>query len=260
MRCDFNPKGCESCKRRNRHCQYEISPKGQRKGNTAPTKSLLHSPTKSNQRTNGAPKDDVGTFHSLSQARSPEIILYNTDTASELPLSGDGLGYPLFILSWNNAQTPDRRWSLTDEQIAFFKGHPGSARSIPLYIQLSPNNFDAISLVTTAANVDLCFTERSGRAAHKASSLALRLLRSYPEMILRRETLPPFIHRHGYSCHSDYGPFPPPLENAINIVSLLYSDQTGGKGTRKSAWKAIRMEVQKMFQQVGVYYLHHWQL
>jgi hypothetical protein len=158
----------------------------------------------------------------------------------------------MYILSKQSSLQHHIQFSLTADQLAYLMEFASCSRSVPIYIQISTTGFDSISFASSAINIDKCFDLRpsSGVSHIKGQSLALHMLKSYPEMISRRETLPPFIHRHGYPSDSDYDLFPSFLENAMLIVSKLYGSDKSST-TRASVWHSIRMEIIKIFETVG---------
>jgi len=75
------------------------------------------------------------------------------------------------------------------------------------------------------------------------TNLILHTLKSYPMMMLRRNTLPPFIHPILLSPDQ---PENPPMESILNCISLVNMISTGGQGSRKLFWKNVRMECERI--------------
>jgi hypothetical protein len=74
------------------------------------------------------------------------------------------------------------------------------------------------------------------------------MLASYPAMMLRKETFPPFIHcvRGSESRHSNKS-LPESLVNCMTIAQMFV---TRGKETSKFMWRTIRMEQERIWLQV----------
>ncbi|KAK2012108.1 hypothetical protein LZ32DRAFT_532561 [Colletotrichum eremochloae] len=71
-------------------------------------------------------------------------------------------------------------------------------------------------------------------AENKSRSLIRRALRSYPHMMTRRSSFPPFIHQYQDKSH-----IPEPLANCMSIAVLYVARNSD---TRSFLWKTIREE------------------
>lgn len=125
----------------------------------------------------------------------------------------------------------------------------------------SPSPNDATQRMQQAANpsIDLIFHSpstydvrsfnpraRSSTGTHRTSNLILHTLKSYPMMILRDQTLPPFIHPHLVSNEVEYKDMEP-LSNCVNLIHMLSS---GFSGSRKLFWKNVRMDCESLYTNV----------
>ncbi|KAF2420126.1 hypothetical protein EJ08DRAFT_31223 [Tothia fuscella] len=86
-------------------------------------------------------------------------------------------------------------------------------------------------------------------AALRTANLILSTLKSYPFMMMRHNSLPPFIHpqmlfSQGESLQVE------PLTNCISLVNMISS---GIQGSRKLFWKNVRLECERLFGD-------HWKL
>ncbi|KAL2165925.1 hypothetical protein VTG60DRAFT_3592 [Thermothelomyces hinnuleus] len=74
----------------------------------------------------------------------------------------------------------------------------------------------------------------------------MRTLKSYPLMLLRRDALPPFIHRRKMSCSGVENDDMEPLNNCLSLLHIL-----GGRvpGSRKLFWRNVRMECERFHQE-----------
>lgn len=76
------------------------------------------------------------------------------------------------------------------------------------------------------------------RGPQRIASLILHTLKSYPVMMLRHNTLPPFVHPCLLSLDIE-SVHMEPLTNCISLVHMISSDV---RGSRKLFWKNVRME------------------
>ncbi|KAL9095961.1 MAG: hypothetical protein Q9165_001959 [Trypethelium subeluteriae] len=90
----------------------------------------------------------------------------------------------------------------------------------------------------------------SDPVANFTASLIMEMLLAFPEMMLRRETLPPFIHGHRYRT-SDASEIclPQPLVNCMGIAQVFASKNIE---TRPFLWHAIKNE-QRSFMEKIIY-------
>ncbi len=87
---------------------------------------------------------------------------------------------------------------------------------------------------------------KPGPRAYKM--LLLQILKGYPKMMTRKETLPPFIHP---SCIPNSGSAKSLKQDTLTncvILSTLFCADTGG---RKLLWNMIRMEQERISQNVS---------
>ena len=73
----------------------------------------------------------------------------------------------------------------------------------------------------------------------------VQMLRSYPTMMLRRETFPPFIHAHGHGQGSHT--LPAPLANGMAIAQLFASRTSE---TKPFLWHSVRSESRRAREEV----------
>ncbi|KAF1936077.1 hypothetical protein EJ02DRAFT_459842 [Clathrospora elynae] len=89
--------------------------------------------------------------------------------------------------------------------------------------------------------------------AERAASLIFYTLKSYP-LMLRQNTLPPFIHP-SYVSFTDEGTTTEPLENCITLMHMMAS---GVQGSRKLFWRNVRQECERICDQNQT--LSKWEL
>ena len=85
---------------------------------------------------------------------------------------------------------------------------------------------------------------RSG--SQRIADLIFHTLKSYPMMILRHKTLPPFIHPHLIS--SDI--MTDNMESLKNCISLVHMSSSGFGENRKLFWKVVQLECEQLYKEV----------
>lgn len=83
-------------------------------------------------------------------------------------------------------------------------------------------------------------------AAQRVSNLISHTLQSYPLMLLRSSTLPPFIHPSMITSNDENLH----LESLTNCLSLVQMISTGIQTSRKLFWKNVRMECERLSEEV----------
>lgn len=91
------------------------------------------------------------------------------------------------------------------------------------------------------------------QGAERAASLIFYTMKSYP-LMLRQNTLPPFIHP-SYVSFTDEGATTEPLENCIALILMMAN---GVKGSRKLFWRNVRIECERICDQNQS--LNKWEL
>ncbi|KAI1625198.1 hypothetical protein EDD37DRAFT_379989 [Exophiala viscosa] len=82
-------------------------------------------------------------------------------------------------------------------------------------------------------------------APQRTVNLILHTLKSYPLMMLRDNTLPPFIHPRSICANADSN-YMEPLTNCISLVHMISS---GVRGSRKLFWKNVRLECERLCEE-----------
>jgi hypothetical protein len=85
-----------------------------------------------------------------------------------------------------------------------------------------------------------------GTGSQRTANLILHTLKSYPLMMLRYNTLPPFIHP-GLISSDVEGNYMEPLTNCISLVQMISG---GVQGSRKLFWKNVRLECERLCEEV----------
>ena len=85
--------------------------------------------------------------------------------------------------------------------------------------------------------------------AQRIADLILHTLKSYPLMMQRHNTLPPFIHPRLISSDGDNNHMEP-LTNCISLVHMISSKV---QGSRKLFWKNVRLECERLCEEVHLF-------
>jgi hypothetical protein len=82
--------------------------------------------------------------------------------------------------------------------------------------------------------------------AQRIANLKLHNLKSYPQMMLRHNTLPPFIHPRLISSDFENDHIEP-LTNCLSLVHMISSKV---QGSRKLFWQNVRLECERLCEEV----------
>jgi hypothetical protein len=97
----------------------------------------------------------------------------------------------------------------------------------------------------TARSLSLKPTIPAG--AQRVANLIFHNLKSYPRMILRHNSLPPFIHPSLVAGEfQDIN-----VELLTNAISLMQMIGNGIQGSRKLFWKNVRLECERLIEEVS---------
>ncbi|KFZ09835.1 hypothetical protein V502_08445 [Pseudogymnoascus sp. VKM F-4520 (FW-2644)] len=117
---------------------------------------------------------------------------------------------------------------------------------------LSP--YMSIPKQPTTAFRSLIRRPKVSAGAQRTANLILHTLKSYPLMMLRHGSLPPFIHPRLISSEAENNHMEP-LTNCICLVHMISS---GIRGSRKLFWKNVQMECERMCEEILK--LNKWEL
>jgi len=159
-------------------------------------------------------------------------------------------GYEFVSGSFNHENIPK---SPSPDLINFHSTHLSSI-SIPTnrpYLIPSQTRFPSLPATLSTNHMGRSFTPKTTIKAcsQTNATILVQILKSYPKMMTKNETYPPFIHPF---CVPDTTSGPSytsseSLQNCRNLAKLFYSD-TGG---RRLVWRMIRMEQERMAQEVS---------
>ncbi|KAI0424131.1 hypothetical protein F5Y09DRAFT_151858 [Xylaria sp. FL1042] len=112
----------------------------------------------------------------------------------------------------------------------------------------------SIPITPTSTVRSLVRRPKMPAGAQRITNLILHILKSYPLMMLRHNTLPPFVHPTTVSSGVE-DPHIEPLTNCISLVNMMAS---GVQGSRKLFWQNVRTECERLFHKHKQ--LHKWEL
>ena len=176
---------------------------------------------------------------------------YATPTADFADLGGDDFHWNVPEIDFDDFVDPQMMGE-TAVDIA-----SSSSSSGPVPMALNSRLLQAqLSVISPASSIpaspSLLFRSLNKRPKLKIESqriadLMVHNLKSYPLMVLRHKTLPPFIHPHLLSSEAE-NDHTEPLTNCISLVHMLGS---GVQGSRKLFWKNVRLECEHLYAEAS---------
>lgn len=248
-RCDNRRPGCSRCIAKAVECCYPANtpestgPKIQH-GDDAPT-----------ERRNTAPllvPDAPGVENRQEAGTVRDVVLDSTLVVSDPEFAEFGAEF----LEWNNQDidfTEFLNLPTNDESVpnpssgsSFSVRHSTPSTDPKEQHARSPPNV-SIPRSPTRMVRSFILRPRVSSGAQSIANLILHTLKSYPLMMLRYNTLPPFIHPRLISSdvEDDH------MEPLCNCISLVHMISSGVKGSRKLFWKNVRLECEHICEEVG---------
>lgn len=122
---------------------------------------------------------------------------------------------------------------------------PSTDQTLQLQQAISSHNV-SIPTPPTYTPRSLIQRPKMETGAQRITNLILHALKSYPRMMLRHNTLPPFIHSCVISSDVENNHMEP-LNNCISLVHVISS---GVQGSRKLFWRNVRQECERLCEVV----------
>lgn len=119
--------------------------------------------------------------------------------------------------------------------------------------QTSSSSSISIPAIPNLSVRSLIQRPKTNPGSQRTINLILHTLKSYPRMMLRKSTLPPFIHPRFISSDTENGS----MEPLTNCISLLHMISSGVQGSRKLFWKNVRLECEKLIEDVGAIHTNY---
>ncbi|KAI1120689.1 hypothetical protein F5Y10DRAFT_257908 [Nemania abortiva] len=250
--CDKSRPQCSRCTTKSLHCYYP--------GNTAAPTGLLESPKTPvfHQLGEGAAMEpntvvpassSVPEFPRADKAQEANNAIGNLGLVNELGVFAPNLGDGQ--IGWDGANIAFADFFNTQViEPHLLSGSPSLAPQSPTLFSSQPSIPSAPSSAVRA----LVHRPKLQAGAQRISNLILHTLKSYPLMILRYNTLPPFIHPITVSPDVE----DPHMEPLTNCLSLAHMITSGVQGSRKLFWKNVRLECERLCHENER--LHKWEL
>jgi hypothetical protein len=105
---------------------------------------------------------------------------------------------------------------------------------------------DSIPTVPTMKARSLSLRPETRIGQQRIANLISHTLKSYPMMMVRHKTLPPFIHPHMISSDVDTDD----MELLNNSICMVHMISSGVRGCRKMFWKGVRSECEQLYGDV----------
>ena len=157
--------------------------------------------------------------------------------------NGPGIDFANFLDPQTNDETA--LYPLSGSSPFLRRSTPSTDQTVQVHETIpSPN----VSIPTIPTNTIRSLIQRPKlrAGAQRIANLILRTLKSYPLMMLRHNTLPPFIHPRLISSDAENN-YMEPLTNCISLVHMISS---GIQGSRKLFWKNVRLECERLCEEV----------
>ncbi|KAI1173026.1 hypothetical protein F4777DRAFT_477916 [Nemania sp. FL0916] len=247
--CDRNRPQCSKCMAKSRDCQYPSNAARSAKG--------------------GATRVDEVVAAASSPAAEPLAVdgIYEASSGGSIDLSGAlDVGVIDFagisdgcIMGWEDTEAAFMNiFNPQSHELSPIDSSLLSSHSTP---SIQPLAQDQRSLFSPQASIPATPTSairalvqrpRMQPGAQRITNLILHTLKSYPLMILRHDTIPPFIHPSTVSPEVE----DPHMELLMNCISLTRMISGGARGSRKLFWKNVQLECERLLHEKS----HKWEL
>ncbi|UKZ65756.1 uncharacterized protein TrAtP1_006949 [Trichoderma atroviride] len=239
--CDAKQPECSRCIAKGLECQYPA------KTSRAPVLKAPRSDAASTERQKATDSLVVDSVN----LNGDDIIL---DDALFMPQLGfaDLEGNYLHLDDIGTGPNED----LLNPQVNINNSHFSTAQPSPVHrsspqtdtgVQIDQNLSSPKFSIPTAPGAarSMIRRQRTQTAAQRVSNLISHTLQSYPLMLLRSSTLPPFIHPSMITSNDENLH----LESLTNCLSLVQMISTGIQTSRKLFWKNVQMECERLSEE-----------
>ena len=163
-------------------------------------------------------------------------FLYPNNLAPDLSLAG--ISSDCSVLNAASLTAPTQDSSLITG-LYNFGVSDGRELSMTMKAQTRDRNNDVRSVPRPLTHL------RDGRpAGNQAARLIASIISAFPQMMLRRQTFPPFIHSFWHRIH-----LPDTLSNCMAIAHLF---SIGSSETQRLLWRTVDQELEKFHNQVSI--------
>jgi hypothetical protein len=249
-RCDTRRPECSRCKTKGVECQY---PANTPKSRGPRTKHNVEAPTEQREIVPSLIGDTPNVENHQEARNVVDAVLDNEIFAFDQESANIGEDF----LDWNDYNIDFTEFLDTQTNRGSFQ-YPASG-SLSLARHSTPSTYRTVQAQqaisspsvfmpgTPTSQVRSLISRPNKRTgAQSVANLILHTLKSYPLMMLRHQTLPPFIHPHSISSEVENDNMEP-LNNCLSLVHMISS---GIRGSRKLFWKNVRQECEHLFAEV----------
>ncbi|OAA71663.1 hypothetical protein LEL_08898 [Akanthomyces lecanii RCEF 1005] len=159
--------------------------------------------------------------------------------------------YPWDYIDWTSAALASQPWDspqlgLQSFSPATIEGDAVWHNSSTFTSQKKTTNSSALHMLRSLGFTmpSISYREHTDAGAQRVSLLMLQTLKSYPQMMMRQKTLPPFIHPSLL-----LGDTNDDLEAWHNCMSLVHMANSKIHGSRKLFWRNVRAECERFCEQ-----------
>lgn len=143
----------------------------------------------------------------------------------------------------SNSRGPNKAWSVdrlsVSQQVQDMLRDSDLRLDVSLSYDLSP------FMPVTEIAPHTFKTNRMSSTRRAYATMIIDMIRPYPQMMMRRETFPPFVHPHLQADSGDGLPFP--LKNCMSIAQMFFARNAD---TRAFVWSTIRSEMNDLVMNV----------
>lgn len=247
VRCDHRQPQCSRCRTKAVECEY---PSNTPKGTGQNIQRRDDAPVQEREIAPLSMSDSLNVEIRQEASYDGDIALDNELFTFEPGFANTGgeyfdrdIDFTAFLNPQVNEETiqyPSSGWSSLARSST-----PSTDQTVQVQQPISSRNVSIPRAPTL--NVRSIFLQSNMRSGpQKIASLILHTLKSYPLMMLRHKTLPPFIHPHFVSLDIEIDNMEP-LNNCISLVYMIGSEV---RGSRNLFWKNVRLECEHLYKEV----------
>ena len=196
---------------------------------------------------------DLSSVERRQEANLKGNIIFDSSLVMSDPnfldLGGEYLDWDLLDIDFAdsvNQQTSDETVQSSIEPSSLIRhSDPLASQTVQLQQAMSSPKV-SIPPIPSYAVRSLIQRPKVKTGAQRIASLILHTMKSYPLMMLRHNTLPPFIHPSFASSNVENKD----METLTNCISLVHMISSGVQGSRRLFWKNVRLECERLCAEV----------
>ncbi|KAH8810620.1 hypothetical protein F5884DRAFT_875195 [Xylogone sp. PMI_703] len=244
-RCDNKLPICSRCITKATECRY---PTNSSRNTVSRTHGSDNTSTEWRERDVSLVIDPPG-IENCRDANNHDVILNTTFALTDPEFGNLGMNWGDSSIDFTSFLTP---------QLNDISAQNGSSRRSSLAHRPMSSTDEVVHVRPTGASLKaaipllpncaprLLIRRPSVRAGVRGiTNLISHTLKSYPLMMMRQNTLPPYIHSRMMSCYVDDNHLNP-LSNCINLVHMISHEVKGG---RRLFWENVRLECERICEE-----------